>query len=77
MNAINAVGALAFLAVITACGNTADGVIKVINSQIFGGEIAPALNMQLLTYLRAGTFNDARIREGLALAISSQQFQWY
>ena len=58
-------------------GNTADGVIKVINSQIFGGEIAPALNMQLLTYLRAGTFNDARIREGLALAISSQQFQWY
>lgn len=58
-------------------GNTADGVIKVINSQIFGGEIAPSLNAQLLAYLKAGTFNDTRIREGLALAISAQQFQWY
>jgi len=58
-------------------GNTADGVMKVINSQIFGGEIAPELQTQLATYLKAGTFNDARIREGLALAISSHQFQWY
>ncbi|MEP6832750.1 MAG: DUF1800 domain-containing protein [Gemmatimonas sp.] len=60
-----------------ALGNTAENVMKVINSQIFGGEIAPGLNTQLLAYLKTGTFNDARIREGLALAISAQQFQWY
>ena len=60
-----------------ALGNTAEGVMTVINSQIFGGEIAPALKTQLLAYLKTGTFNDSRIREGLALAISSQQFQWY
>jgi uncharacterized protein (DUF1800 family) len=58
-------------------GNTAEGVMKCINSQIFGGEIDPALNTQLLAYLKAGTFNDTRIRESLALAISSHQFQWY
>jgi len=58
-------------------GNTAEGVMKVINSQIYGGEIAPPLDAQLLAYLKAGTFNDARIREGLALAISAQEFQWY
>lgn len=57
--------------------NTADGVMKVINAQVFGGEISPTLQAQLLGYLNAGTFNDARIREGLALAISSHQFQWY
>ncbi|MBC8087981.1 MAG: DUF1800 domain-containing protein [Phycisphaerae bacterium] len=58
-------------------GNNADGVMKVINSQIFGGEIAPQLQTQLTAYLKAAAISDARIREGLALAISSQQFQWY
>ncbi|MEP6763771.1 MAG: DUF1800 domain-containing protein [Gemmatimonadaceae bacterium] len=57
--------------------NTADGVINMINTQIFGGEIAANLKATLTTYIKAGTFNDARIRETLALAISSQQFQWY
>lgn len=58
-------------------GNNADAVMSVINAQIFGGEIAPELKTQLTAYLKTGTFNDARIREGLALAISSHQFQWY
>lgn len=58
-------------------GNNADGVMKVIDSNIFGGEIPSTLQAQLLAYLKAGTFNDARIREGLALAISSKEFQWY
>ena len=58
-------------------GNTAEGVMKVINSQVFGGEIAPILDAQLLAYLKGGMFTDARIREGLALAISAQEFQWY
>ena len=58
-------------------GNTAEGVLQVINAQMFGGEIPPTLQTQLLAYLKAGTFNDARIREGIALAISSKEFQWY
>ena len=58
-------------------GNTADGVMKVIASQIFGGEIPTNLNTTLTTYIKAGTFNDTRIRETLALALSAQQFQWY
>ncbi|MDQ6611849.1 MAG: DUF1800 domain-containing protein [Gemmatimonadota bacterium] len=75
--AANALATNVDLTPFKAQGNTADGVVKVINSQIFGGEIALALQSQLLAYLKAGTFNDARLREGLALAISSQQFQWY
>jgi uncharacterized protein (DUF1800 family) len=58
-------------------GNVAEPIVGVINAAIFGGEIAPVLQAQLVAYLKAGTLNDARIREGLALAISSQQFQWY
>lgn len=58
-------------------GNNADAVVRVMNAQIFGGEMPANLLTQLTTYLKAGTFNDNRIREGLALAISSQQFQWY
>lgn len=58
-------------------GNNADSVMKVIDAQMFGGEIPPSLQTQLTAYLKAGTFNDARIREGLALAISSKEFQWY
>ena len=58
-------------------GNNADGVLRVINAQIFGGEMQPNLQTQLSTYLKTGTFNDTKIREGLTLAISSQQFQWY
>ena len=65
------------LTVFKAQGNTADGVLAVINTQIFGGEIATNLKTTLSTYLKGGTFSDTRIRETLALAISSQQFQWY
>lgn len=65
------------LARFKAQGFTAEGVMKVISAQIFGGEIAPTLHAQLLAYLKADTISDARVREGLALAISSHQFQWY
>jgi len=30
-----------------------------------------------LTYIKAGTFNDTRVREAIGLAISANAFQWY
>jgi hypothetical protein len=30
-----------------------------------------------LNYIKAGTFNDARVRETIALAVSANAFQWY
>jgi len=44
---------------------------------MFGGEAPTGLKAALLTYLKAGTYSDARVRETIALAASSQQFQWY
>lgn len=58
-------------------GNVAESIVGIINTNMFGGEIATNLQTQLVAYLKAGTLNDARIRETLALAMSSQQFQWY
>ncbi|MDB4917806.1 MAG: hypothetical protein JWM95_5450 [Gemmatimonadetes bacterium] len=58
-------------------GNTADLTVSVIDKRLFGGEIAPALRTSLAAYLKAGTYNAARVRETLALAIGSNSFQWY
>jgi uncharacterized protein (DUF1800 family) len=55
----------------------ADQVVFQINTRMFGGEIPASLKSSLLTYLRGGTINDARVRETIALAASSHQFQWY
>ena len=59
--------------------NTVDGVVNQINVRMFGGEMSATLVTQLATYLKAGgvTLTDARVRETLALAASSHQFQWY
>ncbi len=57
--------------------NSPDGVLDQINQRMFGGEMPSSLRASLSTYLRAGTFNDTRVRETLALATSSQEFQWY
>ncbi len=57
--------------------DSADGVVNQINLRMYGGEMPSRLKAQLLDYLRAGTYNDARVRETLALAASAQQFQWY
>ena len=55
--------------------NTADNVVNQINVRLFANEMPTSLKASLLTYLRAGTYTDARIRE--TLAASSHQFQWY
>jgi uncharacterized protein (DUF1800 family) len=57
--------------------DNADGVVNQIGVRMFAGEMSPALRSQLLTYLRGGTYNDTRIRETLALAAASNEFQWY
>ncbi len=57
--------------------NSADGVMDQINIRMFGGEMPASLRASLRAYLVGGTFSDARVRETLALAASSQEFQWY
>ena len=39
--------------------------------------MSPDLRTQLLSYLRGGTYNDARVRETLSLAGSAQEYQWF
>ena len=57
--------------------DTADGVITQVNMRLFGGEMSTVLKTQLTTYLKAGTYSDTRVRETIALAVSSHQYQWY
>ncbi|MDA1081210.1 MAG: hypothetical protein O2973_05960 [Gemmatimonadetes bacterium] len=56
---------------------TPDAAIDLINTNFFGGEMNLATRTGLLNYLKAGTFNNTRVRETLSLAISSKAFQWY
>ncbi len=56
---------------------TPDAAIDKIQSDFFGGELALSTREQLLTYVRSGTFNAARVRETIALALCSFEFQWY
>jgi uncharacterized protein (DUF1800 family) len=54
-----------------------DAAIDLIDQNFFGGEMPLVTRTGLLSYLKAGTFNDTRVRETIALAISSNAFQWY
>jgi uncharacterized protein (DUF1800 family) len=54
-----------------------DNAIDLINNNFFGGEIPTATRTGLTNYLKAGTFNDARVRETIALGLSANAFQWY
>ena len=57
--------------------DNAAGVINQINVRLFGGEMPASLGSALQSYLMAATYNDTRVRETLALAVSAQEFQWY
>lgn len=61
----------------TKFGSTASAVVDTIDLMAFGGEMTSSLRDQLTTYLSGGTINTTRIRETLALALSSSAFQWY
>jgi Protein of unknown function (DUF1800) len=57
--------------------NTADGVVAAIGRELFGGEMPERLKGQLLTYLQGATPpSTTRVREAVALALSSSAFQW-
>jgi hypothetical protein len=56
---------------------TPDAAIDKIQNEFFGGELALSTRERLLTYLRGGTFNATRVRETIALALCSYEFQWY
>ena len=57
--------------------NTPDGVLTAINKALFGGEMPDRLKGQLLTYLQVQpTPSATRVRETIALAMSSSTFQW-
>ena len=56
---------------------TTDAAIDLMNTNFYSGEMDLVTRTSLLTYLKGGTFNDARVRETLSLAIASEAFQWY
>lgn len=61
----------------TKFGSTAAAIIDSIDLMAFGGEMNTRTRDSLTTYLSAGTINATRVRETLALALSSSAFQWY
>ena len=61
----------------TRFGSTSAAILDTINTMAFGGEMNQKTRDELSTYLTAGTINATRIRETLALAMSSSAFQWY
>jgi len=57
--------------------NTPEGVVDAIGKELFGGEMPARLRGQLLTYLQVQPVpSQARVRETIALALSSSTFQW-
>jgi uncharacterized protein (DUF1800 family) len=54
-----------------------DAAVDLIDQNFFGGEMPVATRTALLAYVKAGTFNDTRVREAIGLAISANAFQWY
>ena len=56
---------------------TADAIVYEINRRMFGGEMQERTRQELVAYLRSAPTNTTRIRETLALAIASSEFQWY
>jgi uncharacterized protein (DUF1800 family) len=54
-----------------------DAAVDLIDQNFFGGEMPLVTRTGLLSYIKAGTFTDARVRETIALAISANAFQWY
>jgi uncharacterized protein (DUF1800 family) len=56
---------------------TPDAALDMMNTELFSGEMASTTREQLRAYLVGGTFNEARVRETLGLALCSHEFQWY
>jgi hypothetical protein len=57
--------------------NTADAIAEAINKQTFAGQMPATLKQHITSYLGAAAITTTRVREALALAMSSTAFQWY
>ncbi len=57
--------------------DTPEGVVNQISARLFANEIPATLKLALVSYLKGGTYNDTRVRETVALALSSNEFQWF
>jgi uncharacterized protein (DUF1800 family) len=57
--------------------NSADAVVYEISRRFFGGELNERTRQELVAYLKSAPTNTTRIRETLALALASSEFQWY
>lgn len=56
---------------------TPDAALDRIGADYFAGELSASTRAQLRTFLTGGTVNATRVRETLALAMSTHEFQWY
>jgi uncharacterized protein (DUF1800 family) len=56
---------------------TPDGIAEAINRRVFAGEMPASLKAHITAHLAAGSRTAARVREALALSLSSSSFQWY
>jgi len=56
---------------------TPTAIAAQIEKMVFGGDMPPALEAQITSYLSAATVTATRVREAMSLALSSNEFQWY
>ncbi len=57
--------------------DTPDGICNAISQHCFGSEMPVSLRQQLTTFLTAAPMTEARVRDALALAVSSSAFMYY
>jgi uncharacterized protein (DUF1800 family) len=58
-------------------GGSPEAAVARMDRELFGGEVPDATRTRLLAYLSARPADEIRIRETLALALSTPAFQWY
>jgi uncharacterized protein (DUF1800 family) len=66
-----------FIDVTPLVGIGAQAAVDAIDSRAFGGQMPAPLKQRLVTYLNVAPTSAARVRETIALALSSSAFQWY
>ncbi len=57
--------------------NTPEGICDAISMHCFGSEMPVSLRQQLTAFLTAAPVTDARVRDALALAVSSAAYMYY
>jgi uncharacterized protein (DUF1800 family) len=57
--------------------NTPAAIAEALNRRVFAGDMPASLKQEITTYLSAAPINVNRVREALALTLSSNAFQWF